>query len=172
VPQVRLWSAGTASGEEAYSLAILLLEHAEREGCRARLRDFRVLATDIDRRTLDAARRAEYRELAFSETPDAVRERWFERQGGWRPRREVRELVEFRPQDLIMEPYPARQHLILCRNVIIYFERVVQTAIFERFREALVPGGFLVLGKVESLLGGPAAGFEPVSQRDRVFRKR
>jgi chemotaxis protein methyltransferase CheR len=172
VARVRVWSAGSAAGEEAYTLAILLRELAESRGLEAQLARFRLLGTDIDRDVLEAARRAEYPELALAETPAAVRERWFEE----RPplaclRPEIRAMVEFRQGDLIRDALPAGQHLILCRNVIIYFDRPIQERLFERFHDALEPGGLLVLGKVETLFGPAARGFRAVANAERIFRK-
>ena len=73
--------------------------------------------------------------------------------------------------DLIRDPAPTGQHLIACRNVIIYFDRPTQEDLFERFHDALVPGGFLVLGKVETLLGATRNLFAPVDARERIFRR-
>jgi chemotaxis methyl-accepting protein methylase len=168
-PRINIWSAGAAAGEEIYSVAILLLEHAERE--RFDLSRFRLVGTDIDLRTLDDARRGVYGAFALSETPRAMRERWFEGPDLTLVRKEVRDMVEFAELDLIADPYPTDQHLILCRNVVIYFERLVQEAVFRRFYNALVPGGHLLLGKVEALFGEPMRAFRTVVGRDRLFQK-
>ena len=80
-------------------------------------------------------------------------------------------MVHFRSMDLITDPYPPNQHLILCRNVVIYFERAVQEAVFRRFHDALAPGGYLSLGKVEALFGGVAGLFRVISNRERLFRR-
>jgi chemotaxis protein methyltransferase CheR len=165
---VRIWSAGVACGEEAYSMAMLLREYAETNA--VDIARFCIVGTDIDRDCLAAAARAEYGSFAFTETAAAVRDRWFERTGLWRVRPEVRAMVEFDTLDLLRDRFPAGQHLIFCRNVIIYFERRVQQELFERFREALAPGGYLVLGKVEALFGPAAAAFRPVAGRERVFQ--
>ena len=85
---------------------------------------------------------------------------------------EVRRLVRFECNDLLAyEPPVADVHLILCRNVIIYFEREAQHALLNAFHRVLAPGGFLVLGKVETLLGDARALFSPVNARERMFRK-
>jgi chemotaxis methyl-accepting protein methylase len=167
--EIRIWSAGCAAGEEAYSLAMLMSEYAEEHA--EDVRRVRIVATDIDTSTLAVARRGEYAEFAFAETPPELRERWFEGPQSNRVRAELRELVEFRPLDLMADPYPERQHLILCRNVVIYFERAVQDAVFRRFHGALAPGAFLLLGKVESLFGPVAGLYTTVSNRERLFRK-
>lgn len=166
---VRIWSAGSAAGEETYSLAILLLELA-----RERTLDlgrFRIVGTDIDRTILDLAGRAEYGDFAFGELDPALRERWFEGPRRDRLKSEVRRLVTFEPLDLIRDPFPEQQHLILCRNVIIYFERAVQEMLFRRFHDSLAAGGYLVLGKVETLYGEMSRSFRAISSRERVFQK-
>jgi chemotaxis protein methyltransferase CheR len=168
-PRINIWSAGAAAGEEIYSVAILLLEHAERE--RIDLRRFRLVGSDIDVRTLEEARRGEYGTFALSETPRVMRERWFEGPELTRVRKDVRDMVEFAELDLICDQYPLDQHLILCRNVVIYFERPVQEAVFRRFYNALVPGGHLLLGKVETLFGDPQRAFRTVVGRHRLFQK-
>jgi chemotaxis protein methyltransferase CheR len=166
---IRIWSAGVAGGEEAYTVAMILQEHAGEQGEDADR--FRILGTDIDRASLAAAARAEYGAFAMTETPDAARERWFDFEGSWRIRPEIRAMVEFRHLDLMRDEFPVDQHLILCRNVIIYFERALQERLFLGFQRALVPGGHLVLGKVEALFGPAAGMFAPVAARERVFRR-
>ncbi len=166
-----IWSAGCATGEEPYSVSILLREWAEANGRREELDRFRIVATDIDSRSLDAARRAEFPELSLTETPDTVRESWFSREPPFRLRAEARCGTSFVCQDLISGAPERGQSLILCRNVLIYFNRAVQEAIFRRFYDSLVPGGFLVLGRAETLLGATRALFRPVAARDRIFRR-
>lgn len=167
----RIWSAGCASGEEPYSVSILLREWARREAREDELRRFDVLGTDIDRGSLQLARAAEYPEAALVETPPELVHRWFHPGGRWRLREEARQGVRFEHRDLISSPPPAAQHLILCRNVIIYFDRETQEELFLRFHDALVPGGLLVLGKVETLLGRARALFQPLQSRERIFRR-
>lgn len=169
-PHVRLWSAGCAAGEEPYSLAMLLHEYATQHDLP--LDRFEVLGTDIDQGALATARRAEYGAYALTETADDVRDRWFEQEGSvFRVRPEVRALVRFEQLDLLQDPFPTGLHLVICRNVIIYFERAVQELLFHKFYEALAPGGFLVLGKVETIFGRTAGMFKSVAQRERVFVK-
>jgi chemotaxis protein methyltransferase CheR len=165
---IRVWSAGCASGEETYSLAILFLEQIRKAGPR----NVRVLGTDIDRASLAAAERGEYMEAAFVETDPQLRARYFE---GDPPRKvgpAPRALVDFHRRDMLREPPPERGlQMIVCRNVLIYFDRHSQEELFGRFHDALEPGGFLVLGKVETLLGPTRALFNTVTPRERIFRR-
>jgi chemotaxis methyl-accepting protein methylase len=166
-----IWSAGSASGEELYSVSILLHEWAIRHGREAELDRFRLLGTDIDRRSLEAARRGAFPDLSMGETPQPLRDRWFSAGPPYRLDERILRSAEFEQRDLISEDAVPNQSLIVCRNVIIYFDRSIQEELFERFYEALVPGGFLALGKVETLLGRARGLFRPVNNRQRIFRK-
>lgn len=170
-PQLRVWSAGSSSGEEAYTVSIVLREWAERNGRTRDLRRLHVLGTDIDRRSLEAAQRGEFPELSLQETPEAVRERWFSPGPPFRIRPEAQENVVFTRRDLISEAAPREQNLIFCRNVVIYFDREIQERLFQGFYDALVPGGFLVLGKVETLIGPARTLFRALNNRERIFQK-
>lgn len=170
---IRVWSAGSSSGEETYSLAALFHRHAESlgEGALAPGR-VRVLGTDIDRESLARAREGAYAEGAFADTSGALRARYFSAGYPATVAPEVRALVTFERRDLLREaPPPGPHHLIVCRNVVIYFDRPTQELLFERFHDALAPGGYLVLGKVETLLGPARARFVAVDQRERIFRR-
>ena len=167
----RIWSAGCASGEEIYSVAMLLRGWAERFGRTRELERFHLLGTDIDRRSLAAARRGSFPELSMGETPPELLDRWFSPGPPYQIDPIIQERVEFTSRDLISGEIEPDQHLIFCRNVIIYFDRGIQEELFDRFYEALVPGGFLVLGKVETLLGRTRSLLRPVSNRQRIFWK-
>ena len=169
---IRGWSAGCSSGEEAYSLAILFHRHAAQRGERAGASRVQILASDIDRASLDAARGGQYAEAAFADTPDDLRRRYFSLRPPFEVVPEIRPLVTFERRDLLVDPAPAGMDLIVCRNVLIYFDRATQESLFQRFHDALVPGGFLVLGKVETLLGPTRSLFAAVEPRERIFRRR
>lgn len=169
---IRVWSAGCSSGEEAYSLAVLFHRHTEALGVSADARRVQVLASDIDRTSLAAARRGQFGEAAFADTPDELRTRYFGSQPPFDVAPEIRAMVSFERRDLIVDPPPAGMHLIACRNVLIYFDRPTQEMLFQRFHDALVPGGFLVLGKVETILGPARSLFAAVDPRERIFHRR
>ena len=165
-----VWSAGCSSGEEAYSLAILFHQHAESVGEVHRLSRVRIIGTDIDRESLATAERGEYPESAFADTPPGIRSRYFSATWPARVDPAIRAMVTFERRDLLNEPPPAFAfHLIACRNVIIYFDRVTQERLFEGFADRLRPGGHLVLGKVETLLGAARTMFGSVKGRERIF---
>jgi chemotaxis methyl-accepting protein methylase len=172
-PETRVWSAGCSSGEEPYSISILMHQHAVKRQEQARLQSIRILGTDIDVDCLGEAERAFYAETALGDTPPALRERYFPQFAGLHTMLpDVRRMVSFECNDLLAyEPPMDDIHLILCRNVIIYFEREAQDALFASFHRVLATGGFLVLGKVETLLGEARGLFAPVNSRERIFRK-
>ena len=171
-PRIRVWSAGCASGEEPYSLAALFHIHARRVGQVDRLARVEILGTDVDKRSLADAERAEFEERDFSETPAEWRATYFSSEPPFAARPEIRQLVKFRAHDMLRESPPrAVNDLIVCRNAIIYFDRPSQERLFESFYAALSPGGFLVLGKVETLFGAARQLFTPVDGRERIFQR-
>ena len=170
--EIRVWSAGCSSGEEPYTLVMLMADHLEEQGTPHRLRHVTIDATDIDRQCLDRARAGRYRRDALSHLPLAWVTRYFEEDGEeFRVIERLRERVHVRSADLSQDP-PAREnyHLILCRNVVIYFERAAQERLFATFAGALAPGGFLVLGKVETLFGPARERLTLLDPRERVYR--
>ena len=144
----RLWSAGCASGEEPYSLAILLHELG--------LGDARILATDISATVLQRARQAAYPAQEIEPVPVALRQRWFEHAGDdlVRVRTRGRQSVSFVRLNLLAR-WPMRRpfHVIFCRNVMIYFDRDTRQRLLLRFHERLAPGGYLFIGMAEGLTG-------------------
>jgi len=170
---IRVWSAGCSSGHEPYSLAVLFHRHADQARELSRLSRVDVLGTDIDRRSLAAARHGQFSEPDFSETPADLRERYFSPTSPFAVSPSVRSMVRFEKRDLLAEPAPGGPlHMIACRNVLIYFDRDTQARLFELFHDALAPGGFLLLGKVETVLGPARPKFVAVDARERIFRRK
>jgi chemotaxis protein methyltransferase CheR len=167
------WSAGCSSGEEAYTLAILFAEHFRQAGRAHHLERLTIDATDIDRGSLERARAARYGLEALAEMPGDLVQAYFEPVGHDRQVVErVRRRVNVAHRDLSAQP-PIRQgyQLILCRNVVIYFDRPMQERLFATFASALAPGGYLILGKVETLFGPARDGLTLVDPRERVYRR-
>jgi chemotaxis protein methyltransferase CheR len=150
--RIRIWSAGCSSGEEAYSAAMVALETL------GHLRGWsiRILATDIDSNVLELARRGIYNGEALEKVDAARLVRWFQRVGRSRHYRvcqEVRQLVAFRRLNLIERwPMAGPFDVILCRNVIIYFDRATQRQVIEQMSRLQRPGDHLILGHSELLL--------------------
>ena len=169
---LRVWSAGCAAGHEPYSLATLFHRHAESTGTIGRLSRLCIVGTDVDAAVLVAAERAEFEESDFAETPPDVRARYFGSRAPFPIDADVRRLVSFRRADLLSDAPPFPQpDLIVCRNVLIYFDRASQDRLLRMFHDALAPGGFLVLGKVETPFGATRGMFTAVRVRERVFRR-
>lgn len=170
---LRAWSAGCSSGEEPVTIAMSVARAAEAAGRPGDLGRLEVLGTDIDPRSLARAEAAAFAEAAFAEVPPADRARWFAPGTPAATLPTLRARVRIERRDLLEEPAPPGPwHLICCRNVIIYFDRDSQEALFRRFHDALAPGGILMLGKVESLLGPARDAFEVVNVRERLYRRR
>jgi chemotaxis protein methyltransferase CheR len=171
--RVAVWSAGCSTGEEAYTLAILPRE------CRQDLSGWRrrILATDLNARLLEVARRACYGEWSFRDTPDDLRVRYFVRDGhAWRLREDLREDVDF-VQHNLAEPLAAAQQesggfdLILCRNVTIYFGSAAANRLYERLAELLAPDGCLLLGPCDPI-PRPDQGLAPEFLQGSVLWRR
>ncbi len=162
--RLRVWSAGCASGEEPYTIAVLLAETLGE-----RLDQASIDATDIDRLSLERTRQAHYPESAFTEMPASLKHRYFV---DGQPIPRIRNLLRVLAHDLTREPPPRPPYdLIACRNVVIYFERAAQERLFERFVNALAPGGLLLLGKVETLFGSARERLTLVDPRERIYGK-
>ena len=171
--EIRAWSAGCSSGEEPYTLAVLIADYLDRHGRSDWLRSVTVDATDIDRECLQRAQAGRYRREALADLPADLVNRYFEEDGaGYRVVERVRRQVFVRPLDLSSQAPPRRHyHLILCRNVVIYFGRSTQERVFLGFAEALAPGGILILGKVETLFGPARERLTLLDPRERVYRR-
>ena len=171
--RLAVWSAGCSSGEEPYTIAMIVAALAELRGRASWLERLTVDATDIDRASLDHAAAARYRREAFQEAPADFAVRYArEVPGGLAVAPAIRRQVSFRRFDLTREDAPtAAYDLVMCRNVVIYFDRPTQERLFGAFAGALRPGGLLVLGKVETLLGPARERLELVDTRERIYRR-
>jgi len=166
--ELRLWSAGCATGEEAYSLAILV---AEVLGADLDRLTVRIFATDLDATAIDFARRGVYPASALSTLPEDLIARYFAQiDGAYEVVKRVRGLVVFGQHDLGQRPAFPRIDLALCRNVLIYFTPELQRRALQLFAFALRDGGYLALGKAEAT-GLLAAWFAPVHPDLNVYRR-
>ncbi len=167
--QVRVWSAGCASGEEAYSLAMLLVEYAEQLSDPPRIQ---VFATDIDEHAITEARDCHYPlTISIDVSPERLR-RFFTRSGDhYQVKKELRETVLFAVHNVIRDPPFSRLDLISCRNFLIYLNRSMQERVLEIFHFALRPNGYLFLGASESAEKTPVE-FIPIDKKRRIFKRR
>lgn len=171
---VRIWCAGCAQGEEAYSIAILLHDCCQRE---ARPPAVMIIATDIDRQALAWGARGWYRPEALHETRKGDLDRYFVPDGeGYRVTDEVRSMVKFIWHDLASDTAPREgvfsdYQLILCRNVLIYFTRERGGLAQQQMAARLSPGGWLVLGEAETIASSLAGRLAEVMPGTHIFRK-
>jgi chemotaxis protein methyltransferase CheR len=166
---LRLWSVGCAGGEEAYSLAILLLEVGPEavQGYAST-----IYATDIDSDSLSRARAARYEASSLTNVPTPWRQRYFIREESrFRLSPEVRRLVVFKRHNILDPPPFGRIDLLACRNLLIYMTEALQERVLLSLCETLSPGGFLILGKVEGLTGAARNLLEPMDIGERIYRK-
>ena len=166
---LRIWSAGCASGEEPYSVAIIVHQLLYAEIAQW---DIRILGTDIDEKKLAQARQAVYTAFSFKGTHWPNLEAYVRREGHrYTLIPAVTNLVHFRRHDLISDPPPGRFDVILCRNVLIYMKRSQQTHILKRLHRALRPEGVLVLGKTEILPPDAMNWYAPLNLKEHIYRK-
>ena len=166
--RLRVWSAGCSTGEETYSAAITI---ADALGPRAADVDVKIYATDIDEEALVAARQAVFRTDQLKDVPGDILERHFTADGHvFRVRRELRRWCIFGRHNLAQDPPLPQIHLLLCRNVLIYFKSPLQERLLSRFHYSLRDEGVLFLGRAESLMAR-SRGFVPLSQKWRLFRR-
>jgi chemotaxis methyl-accepting protein methylase len=166
---IRVWSAGCATGEEPYSLAMSFLAAL---GADAPSYMLSVTATDLDPLALRTAQTAEYDAARLEHIPPGDRFHFVENAGKrFAIKPEVTERVRFRTMNLFKDDPPLAVDLILCRNVFIYFTREQQERVTNVFHRALARGGYLVLGRTEKMPAGAAPGFEAVSAKERIYRK-
>ncbi len=165
---LRVWVAGCSTGEEAYTLAILLDEARTRAGVD---RDIRVFATDVDRDAIDVASRGVYPVSVVSELGPERRDHYFRIHGDELVvSQSLRQMVVFAVHDVAQDPPFTRLSLVSCRNLLIYLEPALQQRVLGLLQFALVPGGLLLLGPSESL-GELASGFETLERRWKLFRR-
>ncbi len=167
---IRIWVPGCSSGEEAYSLAILL---AERQEVLKRSFKVQVFATDLNSRAIAKARAGVYSAEIIADITQGRLARYFEHVPGeatYRIHRGIRDMVVFSEQDVIKDPCFSRLDLISCRNLMIYLDRILQKNLFMTFHQALNPGGYLFLGTSESV-GEFSDLFVSIESRQKIYQR-
>lgn len=171
VRSIRIWSAGCSSGEEPYGLAVMIKELMEKHNQKF----LRVLitATDLDKEILERAKEGTYISKQFKNMDQDVIDKYFDKLNDkeYQIKKEIKRMVQFKKHDLIKEGPMKDMNMVLCRNVIIYFEKDIQEKLFMKFHEALNDGGYLVLGKTEMLHGDSRNAFKPSNHRERIYQK-
>ncbi len=151
---LKIWSAACSTGNEPYSLVMAFSKYLP-------LRQIRVIATDIDRQVLDAARIGIYNEKSIAGVPEDLKRRFFTKVGeSYRISSDIKACVEFKEHNLLRDAYPTGCHLIVCRNVLIYFTEQARDAVYRKFNQALVKDGVLFIGSAEQMINFRELNFE------------
>ncbi|MCP4650596.1 MAG: protein-glutamate O-methyltransferase CheR [PVC group bacterium] len=168
---VRVWSCGCATGEEPYSLAIMFKEVLERK-----YPELSVLihATDIDREALNKARQGKYEENALKELSAHQKSEYFidNKDNTYTIKPEIQSVIKFSRQNMISDPPFKNMDLIFCRNVLIYFNKSLQRTVYKNFHKSLVTEGYVVAGKVETMIGIAEDIFDRIDLQERIFKKK
>lgn len=165
---LRVWVVGCATGEEAYSVAILLHEHMEESNSNF---DIKIFATDVDRAALEFASAGIYSESIAADLPEGYLSKYFTKKDlNYQINRQIRDMVVFAPQNIIKDPPFTKINLITCRNMLIYLQPVLQRKVLSLFNFALVNKGFLFLGSSETT-GEMHDCFEIFDQKAKIHQK-
>ena len=164
---IRVWVVGCATGEEAYSIAILLREYMEetKQDCKVQ-----IYSTDIDEDAIAVARAGSYpANIAMDISEERLRHFFIKEETGYRIKKDIRELIVFAVQNVIKDPPFTKLDLVSCRNLLIYLEPELQNRIIPAFHYALKPGGALFLSSSESI-GGHAEFFAPINRKWKIYQ--
>lgn len=153
--RLKIWSAGCSYGAEIYSVAIQLEEMGPSRGDRLH-------GSDIDTRILERARKGIFQATDMKNVAPPLIPRYFDQTGAdeWTIKEPLRRRVEFKRHDLLRDPFDTGYHVILCRNVVIYFTEEAKDVLYRKFYDALIPGGILFVGGTERIMGSREIGFE------------
>ena len=144
--RLKIWSAACSTGDEPYSLVMALSRHLP-------LENIHIIATDIDKQVLDKARLGIYNEKSIESVPDDLKRKYFTQVGkSYKISDEIKKHVEFREHNLLRDPYPSGCHLIVCRNVVIYFTEEAKDEIYRKFYDSLAKDGMLFIGSTEQIM--------------------
>lgn len=150
---LNVWSAACSTGDEPYSLVMALSRHIP-------LNQIKVLATDIDKQVIEKAKSGLYTEKSIAAVPEEFKKKYFTKIGpSYQISQEIKSRVDFKQHNLLKDTYPNNYHMIVCRNVLIYFTEEAKDEIFGKFQKALAPGGILFIGSTEQIINHREMGF-------------
>ncbi|WP_318709375.1 chemotaxis protein CheB [Candidatus Acetatifactor stercoripullorum] len=165
----RIWSVACSTGEEAYTLAILLTDYMEKNHID---RDFKIFATDIDRDALNVASAAVYADSVASAVPAEYLQKYFTKiEGGYKVNSQIRKRIIFSVHDVLVDPPFSKLDLLVCRNLFIYLKPTVQQGLLQRFYYSLNPNGYLFMGNSESI-GEMSDVFLSQSRKYKIYQKK
>lgn len=168
--EIHFWSAGCASGEEPYSIAMLIFEALGRRIAHYKIK---ITASDMSELAIRRSSAAIYDEVQFREMDPTYVEKYFRPLGDkkYEVKEHVKALVEFKQNNLLVDKPPGKFDCVFCRNTVIYFSKESKEALFDRIYESLNPGGFFIMGKTETLMGPARDKFIAVNAPERIYRK-
>lgn len=157
IENIRIWSSACSTGEEPYTIVMILSNFFP-------LSKIRILATDIDLDAIEKAKQGIYLSRSVKDLPAEYLKKYFVRVGEetYKISDDIKKCVEFRQLNLLRDPYPKRMDLIVCRNVLIYFTEEAKSQIYIDFNRALADDGILFLGSTEQIIGANKYGFKPI----------
>ncbi len=151
---LKIWSAACSTGDEPYSLVMALSRHIP-------LNMIKIVATDLDKQVIAKAKVGLYNEKSIQSVPEDLKKKYFTKVGlSYQISDEIKSRVEFREHNLLNNDYPKGYHMIVCRNVLIYFTEEAKDEVFVKFRESLAPGGILFIGSTEQIMTYREMGYE------------
>ncbi|MCI8287077.1 MAG: protein-glutamate O-methyltransferase CheR [Lachnospiraceae bacterium] len=151
--RLKIWSAACSTGDEPYSLVMAMSRYIP-------LSDIRIYATDLDRQVIEKAKAGVYSDKSIVTVPADLRRRYFRLvDGDYRISEEIKACVEFREHNLLKDAYPTGCHMIVCRNVLIYFTELAKDQVFRKYFTSLVSGGLLFIGSSEQIMNHKEIGY-------------
>lgn len=151
---LKIWSAACSTGDEPYSLVMALSRHLP-------LNQIKIYATDLDKQVIAKAKAGLYAEKSIAGVPDDLKRKFFTKIGpSYQISEEVKARVDFHEHNLLKDTYPTDYHLIVCRNVLIYFTEEAKDEVFRKFQRSLKSGGYLFIGSTEQIINYKDVGFE------------
>ena len=143
---LKIWSAACSTGDEPYSLVMALSRHLP-------LSHIHIIATDIDKQVIEKAKIGLYTEKSIAAVPGDLKRRFFTKVGAsYQIAQEIKDCVEFKQHNLLKDEYPTHCHMIVCRNVLIYFTEEAKEEVFAKFSKSLIPEGCLFIGSTEQII--------------------
>lgn len=151
---LKIWSAACSTGDEPYSLVMAFSRHLP-------LNQIKIFATDLDKQVIAKAKTGLYVEKSIASVPDDFKKKYFTKIGpSYQISNEIKSRVEFKEHNLLKDAYPTDCHLIVCRNVLIYFTEEAKDEVFRKYQKCLKPGGFLFIGSTEQIINHKDIGFD------------
>ena len=151
---LKIWSAACSTGDEPYSLVMALSRHLP-------LNQIKIFATDLDKQVIEKAKIGLYTEKSIASVPADLKKKYFTKVGpSWQISNEIKSRVEFKEHNLLKDTYPTAYHMIVCRNVLIYFTEEAKDEVFVKFQQSLAKGGILFIGSTEQIINYKEIGLE------------